>query len=147
MIEREEGIDKQHSQQRLQDKYLTSNFAAYACAIQEQEIAAKYLINKRQRDSGSTSTVTSRCHLCKSNFEDITHVISLCPMISSHYCLPTCHDAVAKAVFMSHLKKHVGEGVMFPNEHEFIEKLAIMNTGGKSQSELQQYYPKTYLIS
>ena len=34
MIEREEGIDMQHSQQWLQDKCLTSNFPAYACAIQ-----------------------------------------------------------------------------------------------------------------
>ena len=43
-------------------------------------------------------------------------------MMSSRYYLPIRHDAVAKAVFMSHVKKHVGEGVQFPNEHEFIEK-------------------------
>ena len=122
MIDRDEGIDKQHSQQWLQDKYITSNFAAYAYAIQEQEIATKYLINKRQRDSGSPPSVNNRCRLCKSNVEDITHIISSCPMMSSRYYLPMRHDPVAKAVFMSHLKKHVGEGVPFPNEHEFIEK-------------------------
>ena len=33
-----------------------------------------------------------------------------------------CHDAVAKAVLMSHVRKHVGVGVRFRNEHEFIEK-------------------------
>ena len=122
MIERDEGIDKQTSQQWLQNKYLTSNFAAYACAIQEQEISTKYLINKRQRDSGVQPTVNNRCRLCKSNIEDITHVISSCPMMSSRYYLPMRHDPVAKAVFKSHLKKHVGEGVQFPNEYEFIEK-------------------------
>ena len=121
MIDRDEGIDKQTSQQWLQD-YLTSNFAAYPCAIQEQEISTKYLINKRQRDSGVPPTVNNRCRLCKSNIEDITHVISSCPMMSSRYYLPMRHDPVAKAVFKSHLKKHVGEGVQFPNEYEFIEK-------------------------
>ena len=43
-------------------------------------------------------------------------------MLSSRYYLPMRHDAGAKALFMSHLKNHVGEGVQFPNEHEFIEK-------------------------
>ena len=104
------------------DKYLTSTFVAYAYTIQEQEIATKYLINKRQRDFGSLPTVTSRCRLCKSNIEDVTHIISSCPMMLSRYYLPMRHNAVAKAVFMSHVKKHVGEGVRFPIEHEFIEK-------------------------
>ena len=48
VIDRDEDIDKQYSQQWLQDKHLTSDFAAYACAIQEQEVTTKYLINKRQ---------------------------------------------------------------------------------------------------
>ena len=121
-IDNDEGIDKQYSQQWLQDKYLTSTFAAYACAIQEQEISTKYLINKRQRDSGALPTGNCRCRLCKSSIEDVTHIISSCPMMSSRYYLPMRHDAVAKAVFMAHVKKHVGEGIRFPNEHEFIEK-------------------------
>ena len=82
----------------------------------------EYLINKRKRDSGSLPTVTSRCRLCKSNIEDVTHITSSCPMMLSHNYLPMRHDAVAKAVFMSHVKKHVGVGVRFRNEHEFIEK-------------------------
>ena len=121
-IDKDEDIDKQYSQQWLQDKYITSHFAAYACAIQDQEIATKYLINKRQRDSGTLPTVNNRCRLCKSNIEDVTHIISSCPMMSSRYYLPMRHDAVAKAVFMSHLKKHAGKEIRFPNEHEFIEK-------------------------
>ena len=113
IIDRDEGIDKQDRQKWLQGNYLTSNFAAFACAIPEQEITTKYLINKRQRDSGSLPAVNNRCHLCKSNVEDVTHVISLCPMMSRRCYLPMRHDPVAKAVFMSHLKKHVGEWVQF----------------------------------
>ena len=36
--------------------------------------------------------------------------------------LPMRHDAVTKAVFISYLKKHVGEVVQFPKEREFIKK-------------------------
>ena len=91
-------------------------------------------MKKLSNEAGCPSTRAKRlaidnCHRklvvelrLKSNVEDITHIISSCPMMSSRYYLPMRHDPVAKAVFMSHLKKHVGEGVPFPNEHEFIEK-------------------------
>jgi hypothetical protein len=55
-IEQDNQIDKTRSQSWLKDRYLTSHFTAYACAIQEQEIATKYLINKRQKDNGMEPT-------------------------------------------------------------------------------------------
>ena len=59
------NIDKKGSQQWLQNKYSTSCFTAYACAVEEQSIATKYLINKRQRDEGKTPTISNKCRLCK----------------------------------------------------------------------------------
>ena len=44
---------------------LTSHFTAYACAIEGQEIATKYLINKRQRSEGKTPTISTKYILCK----------------------------------------------------------------------------------
>ena len=57
-IELDQNIDKKESQQWLQDKYLASHFTAYACAVEEQETATKYLINTRQRDEGKTPTIS-----------------------------------------------------------------------------------------
>ena len=34
-IEVDQNMDKRESQQWLQDKYLTSHFTAYACAVEE----------------------------------------------------------------------------------------------------------------
>ena len=104
-IELYQNIDKKESQQWLQDKYLTSHFTAYACAVEEQEIVTKYLINKRQRDEGKTPTISNKCRLCKTNIEDITHIISVCPIMSSRYQLPLQHDPVAKAIYLEHKEK------------------------------------------
>ena len=122
-IEQNENIDHKESQQWLQDKYLTSHFVAYACAIEEQEIATKYLLNKRQRDEGKTPTINNKCRLCKTNVEDITHIISACPMMSSRYYLPLRHDPIAKIIFQEHVKNNSNEKLLFCNENEFIEKV------------------------
>ena len=53
--------------------------------MEEQEIATEYLLNKRQRDEGKTPTINNKCRLCKTNIEDITHIISACPMMSSFF--------------------------------------------------------------
>ena len=121
-IELDQNIDKKESQQKLQDKYLTSHFTAYACAAEEQEIATKYLINKRQQDEGKTQTICNKCRLCKENIKDITHIISACPMMSSQYYLPLQHNPVAKAIYLEHTKKNVSTEVKFRNENEFIKK-------------------------
>ena len=122
-IELDQNIDKKESQQWLQDKYLTSHFAAYACAVEEQEIAAKYLINKRQRDERKTPTISNKFRLCKTNIEDITHFISACSMMSSRYYLPLRHDPIAKAIYLEHTKKNANTEVKFRNENAVIEKI------------------------
>ena len=123
VIELDQNINKKEIQLWLQDKYATSHFTAYACTVEEQEIATKYLINKRQRDEGKTPTISNKCRLCKINIEDITHMISACPMMSSRYYLPLRHDPVAKAIYLEHTKKNANTEVKFRNENEFIEKI------------------------
>ena len=57
--ELDQNINKKESQQWLHDKYLTSHFKAYTCAVKEQKIATKCLINQRQRDNGKTLTISN----------------------------------------------------------------------------------------
>ena len=64
-IESGQNIDKKESQQWLQDKYLTSHFTAYACAVEEQKIATKYLINKRQRNEGKNQPLVINVDFAK----------------------------------------------------------------------------------
>ena len=45
-------IDQLKSKQRTCNKYMTSHFEAYVCAIQEQEIGTKELISRRNRKVG-----------------------------------------------------------------------------------------------
>ena len=110
----DQNINKKEIQQWLQDKYVTSHFTAYACTV------TKYLINKRQRNEGKTPTISNKCRLCKTNIEDITHIISACPMMSSRYYLPLRHDPVAKAIYLEHTKKNANTEIKFRNENEFI---------------------------
>lgn len=71
------NINKKESQQWVQDKHLTSHFTAYVCAVEEQAIATKYLINKRQLDEGKPPTISNKYRLCKTNIKDITYIFIL----------------------------------------------------------------------
>ena len=85
------NIDHATSNQWLTNKYLTSHFEAYACAIREQEIVTKDLIFRRERKQGKQPANNNKCRLCKDQVEDITHVISSCGKLSSRYYLPLRH--------------------------------------------------------
>ena len=91
------------------DRYITSHFEGYAFAIQEQEIATKYLIHKRDKDASKQPRCDNRCRLCRECVEDITHVISRCPKMSIRYYLPLRHDVVAKTLFNALRKKDCPE--------------------------------------
>ena len=60
----------------------TSHFEGYIAAIQEQDIPAKYLINKRARDAAKEP-----------------------PFMSARYYLPVRHDMVAKTLYKEIIKK------------------------------------------
>ena len=96
-------IDQLRSKQWTCNKYMTSHFEAYACAIQKQEIGTKDLISRRNKKVGVHTD--NRCTLCKNQFEDVFHVISSCSKMSSRYYLPLRHDAIVKYVYEQHRMK------------------------------------------
>ncbi|MEL7381943.1 MAG: hypothetical protein AAFN09_17640, partial [Pseudomonadota bacterium] len=110
-IEDMEGVDKVKSRAWYKDKYMTSNFESYIHAIQEQEIPTKYIRHKRQGIHQD-----DKCRLCKQKTEDINHVISSCPKMSSRYYLPLRHDVVAKTIWKGLSKRNP-----LPTTEEYIE--------------------------
>ena len=84
---------------------MTSHFEGYLGALQDQEIAVKYLKQNRQIDYGQQPTMNNKCCLCKSNVEDVNHVISSCPKMSARYYLPLRHDALVKYVLKAVIMK------------------------------------------
>ena len=77
------NIDQSASKEWMTNKYITSHFEAYACAIQEQEIGKEDLIYRRERKNNHRPKSDNKCRLCKSQVEDIAHVVSSCPKMSS----------------------------------------------------------------
>ena len=64
-------------------------------------------------------------HLCKTNVEDVIHIISGCPFMSARYYLPMRHDMGAKTLHKEIFNKNHPE-IEAPkeiNEQEYIQKL------------------------
>ena len=61
----DENIDMKFSKTRAVNKTVSSHLKGYLNAIHDQEILTKFLINKRQRNSGQEPTCSNRCRLCK----------------------------------------------------------------------------------
>ena len=59
-IEKDQKIDHKPSKSWTKNRKLTSHFQDYIAAIQEKEIPAKYLINKRARDAGKEPTCDNK---------------------------------------------------------------------------------------
>ena len=114
------NIDQSASKEWMTNKYITSHFEAYACAIQEQEIGTKDLIYRRERKNNHHPKSDNKCRLCKSQVEDIAHVISSCPKMSSRYYLPLRHDLVGKYVYEKMRKKDNQEAKITYDSDEFI---------------------------
>ena len=103
---------------------MTSQFEGYLSAISDQELPTKYLLNKRDKDAGKTPTYDTKCRLCKHATEDIPHIISSCPQVSSRYYLPLRHDAMGKCFLKAYIKKHHPDHKYIEkNENEYILKI------------------------
>ena len=76
---------------------MTSQFEAYAWALQEQEIGTKDLISQHNKKVGVHAD--NCCRLCKNQVEDMFHIISSCSRMSSGYYLPLRHDVISKYVY------------------------------------------------
>ena len=97
-LQQNDYVDIYVSQRRYRTKQIALQFEGYLEAIQGQEIPIKFLVHKIQIDSGQLPTKNITFRLCKINIEDVTHIISSCPKISTRYYLPLCHDALAKYI-------------------------------------------------
>ena len=105
---------------------ITTQFEGYLEAIQDQEMPVKFLVRKRQTDSGQSPTTNNKCRLCKINIEKVNHIISRCPKISTRYYLPLGHDALAKYILILKAiitKNHPNERYRGLNEYEFVKKV------------------------
>ena len=102
---------------------MTSHFEGCIAAIQEQKFPTKYLIKKKARDAGKEPPCDNKCGLCKTNVEDVMHIISCCPFMSARYYLPVRHDMVAKTLYKEIIKKTEIEVPKEINEQEYIRKV------------------------
>ena len=118
---------------------MTSHFEGYYSAILDQELPTKYLKNKSDRDDRKPLTCNNKCRLYITNIEDVAHIISRCPNISSRRYLPLRHDAAAKYLFQTHIKIN-NPGATFKVNREYGTNSCTtstnMNTGGTSRLKL-----------
>ena len=66
--ESQPDVDKEATNAWLKDRFMPSHIEGYICAIQEQEIRTRLLINKRENSESNP-----KCRLCKSMDESIFH--------------------------------------------------------------------------
>ena len=123
-VQQNDNTDIPVSQQRSRTKQITSPFRGYLGTIQDQEMPTKYFVHKRQTDSGQSPTANNKCRLCKISIEDVNHIISSCPKMSTRYYLPLRHDALAKCILKAVItKNHPNERYRDSNEYEFVKKI------------------------
>ena len=94
-LERDANLDKNQTLSWRRDRYIESKTDAYMSPIIEQEIPTKYMQKKRSKNT----LMSDKCRLCKSNVEDIHHIASSCPQLSSRYYLPLRHNVIVKCVY------------------------------------------------
>ena len=110
---------------------MTSHFEGYLAAIRDQEIPTKFLKHRRQLDAGIAPAGNNKCRLCRSNVEDINHIVEdvnhiilLCNQISARYYLPLRHDVIASNLLKMIIKKNYQERhVKLLNENEYVIKI------------------------
>ena len=120
----DENIDIKLSKTRAVNKTVSSHFEGYLNAIHDQETHTKFLINKRQCDSGQEPTYNTKCRLCKNNVEDVNHIISLCPETSVRFYLPIRHDIVAKTILKAIiLKKNPDDKFRHQKDPKYVYKV------------------------
>ena len=122
--QQDDNVDISAKQQRSRTKQITSQFEGYLEAIQDQAIPTEFLVHKRQIDSGQSPAANHECRLCKINIEDVSHIISSCPKMSTRHYLPLRHDALAKYILKVIItKNHPNERYSDLTEYEFVKKI------------------------
>ena len=101
--ETQPGYDKEATNAWLKDRFMPSHIEGYICAIQEQEIRTRLLINKRENAESNP-----KCRFCKSIDESIFHILNSCSNLSVSMYLPVRHNEVAKVIYHELLREHGG---------------------------------------
>ena len=99
---------------------MTSHFEGYAHALCEQEINTKDLQYRPEKKAGLQPKHNYKCRLCKVNVEDIKHVISSCPNMSTRYYLPLWHATIAEEIYTGLRKKEDPNAKIYCNKIVFV---------------------------
>ena len=94
-LEENQNIDVDLSLSWQRSCRMSSYFEGYAYAIQEQEIATKSLMQRRNYGSVNSNM----CRLCKYRVEDISHIICGCEKMSSRFYIPLRHDPACNVLW------------------------------------------------
>ena len=92
--------DKEATNGWLNDRFMSSHIEGFICAIQEQEIRTRQLINKRENPESNP-----KCRFCKVMDESIFHILNSCTHLSVSMYLPVRHNEVAKVIYNELLNK------------------------------------------
>ena len=130
-------IDIKASLSWTRDKNITSEFEGYMFSLQEQESSVKYLINKRYCDCNNIPQCDDKCRLCKDAVEDVQHIISSCPLMSSRFYLTIRHDIVAKASYNTIIKNRNVKRSLLQKPGR-VSNIKMTNSGGTYPLKRQQ---------
>ena len=95
---------------------ISSHVEGYIVAIQEQEIRTRDLQKKREHPDDPTSK--RQCRYCKTQKEDIFHILASCSHLSASLYLPVRHDEVGKVLFNSVIRQENPDQSYVPPTNE-----------------------------
>ena len=98
-IEKNTEID-QKSTPEWMNTGITSHAEGYVLAMQEQEIAMRAMIKRRQKDDA----LPIKCRLCKGQEETVFHVLGSCPSLSSNLYTDHHHDKLGEIIVQEILR-------------------------------------------
>ena len=99
--QQQETYNKQATNAWLNDGFMSSHVEGYICAIQEQEIRTRQLIQQRENPESNI-----KCRYCKTMDESIFHILNSCSYLSTSMYLPVRHNEVAKVIYHELVEKH-----------------------------------------
>ena len=99
LIRKNPDIDNTLSNTWLTKSNLSSHIEGYLFAIDEQEVATKETIKRREKDPAKRRQIDSKCRLCRKNDETLKHILAACSEVSSSLHLSYRHDRMGKVVY------------------------------------------------
>ena len=91
---------------------IPSHVEGYITAIQEQEIRTRDLQKKREHPDDNT--FNSNCRYCRTQKEDIFHILAACNNLSASLYLPVRHDEVGKVLYNAIIQQEIPDHSYVP---------------------------------